>query len=130
MRRGELRCLIGPNGAGKSTFFKLLSGQLAPSEGDILFDGRSIRHAQQHAIAKAGHGYQNQVPTVLDGLTVDENLWLAAWAPAAPGRRSTGPSRSKARLGLEGVSRKLVGELAHGQRQWWKSAWSWREIRR
>ena len=44
LRRGELRCLIGPNGAGKSTF-KLLSGQMAPSEGDVLFDGRSIRRA-------------------------------------------------------------------------------------
>ena len=36
----ELRCLIGPNGAGKSTFFKMLTGQLAPSQGVVLFRGR------------------------------------------------------------------------------------------
>lgn len=118
LRRGELRCLIGPNGAGKSTFFKLLSGQLAPSEGDILFDGRSIRHAQQHAIAKRGMGIKNQVPTVLDGLTVDENLWLAAWSACGSGKALDRAEQIKTRLGLEGVSRKLVGELAHGQRQW------------
>jgi branched-chain amino acid transport system ATP-binding protein len=33
LREGEVRCLIGPNGAGKSTFFKMISGQLAPSSG-------------------------------------------------------------------------------------------------
>jgi len=75
---GELRCLIGPNGAGKSTFFKVLSGQLQPSEGEILLRGRSIVNAEQHTIAQQGMGIKNQVPTVLDGLTVDENLWLGA----------------------------------------------------
>ena len=36
LKEGELRCLIGPNGAGKSTFFKLLTGQIAPTSGKIL----------------------------------------------------------------------------------------------
>ena len=62
LRRGELRCLIGPNGAGKSTFFKLLSGQMAPSEGDVLFDGRSIRRAQPHAIAQRAWASRTRCP--------------------------------------------------------------------
>ena len=37
----ELRCLIGPNGAGKSTFFKMLTGQLRPTTGTILFRGKT-----------------------------------------------------------------------------------------
>lgn len=37
---GELRCIIGPNGAGKSTFFKMLSGQIRPSGGQIFFGAR------------------------------------------------------------------------------------------
>lgn len=118
LRRGELRCLIGPNGAGKSTFFKLLSGQHKPTEGDILFEGRSIRRAQQHTIARQGMGIKNQVPTVLDGLTVNENLWLAARGVCRPDEASTRAEQIKERLDLGSVSRKLVGELAHGQRQW------------
>jgi branched-chain amino acid transport system ATP-binding protein len=42
LERGELRCLIGPNGAGKSTFFKMLTGQIRPTAGQILFEGREI----------------------------------------------------------------------------------------
>ncbi|NYT25135.1 ABC transporter ATP-binding protein [Alcaligenaceae bacterium] len=118
LRQGELRCLIGPNGAGKSTFFKLLSGQLNPTEGDILFQGQSISGAQQHAIAKRGMGIKNQVPTVLDGLSVDENLWLAARSVLNAHEASERADRIKTRLGLRAASRKLVGELAHGQRQW------------
>ena len=40
LAEGELRCLIGPNGAGKSTFFKMLTGQLQPTQGAVLFRGQ------------------------------------------------------------------------------------------
>ena len=46
LAEGELRCLIGPNGAGKSTFFKMLTGQLQPSHGQVLFRGQDISRAQ------------------------------------------------------------------------------------
>ena len=118
LKRGELRCLIGPNGAGKSTFFKVLSGQLKPTSGDIRFEGQSICRAEQYAIAKRGMGIKNQVPTVLDGLSVDENLWLAARSVSTAAEARDKAEQIKARLGLKPVSRKLVGELAHGQRQW------------
>ena len=42
LAEGELRCLIGPNGAGKSTFFKMLTGQLQPTLGQVLFRGHAI----------------------------------------------------------------------------------------
>jgi len=115
---GELRCLIGPNGAGKSTFFKVLSGQIQPSVGDILFRGRSIVGAEQHTIAQQGMGIKNQVPTVLDGLTVDENLWLAARGALDAHAARTRAEELKTRLDLHAVAHQLVGELAHGQRQW------------
>lgn len=118
LRRGELRCLIGPNGAGKSTFFKLLTGQHQPTEGDIFFEGRSIRRAQQHAIAKQGMGIKNQVPTVLDGLSVHENLWLAARSVCGVEAANERADQIKTRLDLHPVASQLVGELAHGQRQW------------
>ena len=74
----ELRCLIGPNGAGKSTLFKLLTGQLQPTSGRILFHGEDIAGDHTHAIARRGIGIKTQVPNLFDGLTVREHLWLAA----------------------------------------------------
>ncbi len=75
---GELRCLIGPNGAGKSTFFKMLTGPLHPTQGVVLFRGRDISRAQAHEIARLGIGIKTQVPSVFDGLSVRENIWLSA----------------------------------------------------
>src|SRR5438552_8160949 len=75
---GELRCLIGPNGAGKSTFFKMVTGQIPPTSGRIVFAGTDITRAPAHEIGRLGIGIKNQVPDVFDGLTARENLWLAA----------------------------------------------------
>ena len=75
---GELRCLIGPNGAGKSTFFKLLTGQYRPTRGTVSICGKSSEGLQPHEIAQLGVGIKTQVPSVFDGLTVYENVWLAA----------------------------------------------------
>ncbi len=115
---GELRCLIGPNGAGKSTFFKLLTGQIRPSGGEILLDGRSIVGAEPHAIARRGVGIKNQVPVVMNGLAVRENLWLAARSRLRGKAVDAKVDEVATRLGLAGILGRLVGELAHGQRQW------------
>jgi branched-chain amino acid transport system ATP-binding protein len=118
LAEGELRCLIGPNGAGKSTFFKLLTGQYQPTRGDVTIRGRPIAGLQSHEIARLGVGIKTQVPNVFNGLTVRENVWLSA-------RRNAGRSTVDAavdavleRLRLGPVRHRIVGELAHGQRQW------------
>jgi branched-chain amino acid transport system ATP-binding protein len=64
LAEGELRCLIGPNGAGKSTFFKLLTGQIKPTGGAVLFRGVDITKLQAHEIARLGIGIKTQVPSV------------------------------------------------------------------
>ena len=118
LERGELRCLIGPNGAGKSTFFKLLTGQIRPSAGAILFEGADITHAAPHQIGRLGIGIKNQVQDVFNGLSVHENLWLAA---SSSRRRREAGERARelaARLGLERLLQTPVGTLGHGQRQW------------
>lgn len=116
--RGELRCLIGPNGAGKSTFFKLLTGQIPPTSGQILFDGQDITNLPTHQIARLGIGIKNQTPDVFDGLSAHENLWLAANVSheAAAARRQV--EQVVDQLKLASFVDRLVGELAHGQRQW------------
>ena len=115
---GELRCLIGPNGAGKSTFFKMLTGQLQPTHGVVLFHGRDISRAEAHEIARLGIGIKTQVPSVFDGLSVRENIWLSASRIHAGARAKAAVDEMLERLGLTGAAERLVGQLAHGQRQW------------
>lgn len=118
LREMELRCLIGPNGAGKSTFFKMLTGQLKPSAGRILLRGQDITGAEPHQIARLGVGIKTQVPNVFDGLSVRENVFVAASrrGSAQQARRIT--AETLERLRLTAIVGRLVGQLAHGQRQW------------
>jgi branched-chain amino acid transport system ATP-binding protein len=113
----ELRCVIGPNGAGKSTFFKCLTGQLRPTSGHILFRGAPVAGIGSHAIARLGVGIKTQVPNVFDGLTARDNVWTAA-TKVAPGRiaeRRT--DEAMERVGITAIAHRIVGQLAHGQRQ-------------
>ena len=118
LAEGELRCLIGPNGAGKSTFFKLLTGQLQPGAGQVLFRGRDISRAQAHEIARLGIGIKTQVPSVFDGLSVRENIWLAARRVHRARRAHAQVDAALERIGMTTAAERLVGRLAHGQRQW------------
>jgi branched-chain amino acid transport system ATP-binding protein len=115
---GELRCLIGPNGAGKSTFFKMLTGQLAPSHGRVLFRGQDISDAHAHEIARLGIGIKTQVPSVFDGLSVRENIWLAASRLHPRSKAAALVDEMLERIELTSAADRLVGQLAHGQRQW------------
>ena len=118
LAEGELRCLIGPNGAGKSTFFKMLTGQLEPTHGRLLFRGEDISHAHAHDIARLGIGIKTQVPSVFDGLSVRENIWLAANRIHSGRRTMAVVDEMLERIGLVGAAERIVGQLAHGQRQW------------
>ena len=118
LAEGELRCLIGPNGAGKSTFFKMLTGQLEPSHGQVLFRGQDISRAHAHQIARLGIGIKTQVPSVFDGLSVRENIWLAASRLATRERARRLVEEMLERMGLTDAADRMVGQLAHGQRQW------------
>jgi branched-chain amino acid transport system ATP-binding protein len=118
LRRGELRCLIGPNGAGKSTFFKMLTGQLRPTSGAILFEGSDIVGEPQHRIARLGIGIKNQVPSVWNGLSVYEHFWIAAHQRAGARCAAAVSDSLLAELSLEPIARRAVGGLSHGERQW------------
>ncbi len=117
LKPGELRCLIGPNGAGKSTFFKCLTGQLDPSEGEINFQGQPITGLNSHDIARRGIGIKTQVPNLFDGLTAHENVWLAARHHNGKAEANKIAADVMARVGISHLADAVVAKLAHGQRQ-------------
>jgi len=75
---GKLHAIIGPNGAGKTTLFNVISGTLKPTSGHIKFHGRDITNEPVHRISHLGLARTLQVKSVFSGLTVHENLWIAA----------------------------------------------------
>jgi branched-chain amino acid transport system ATP-binding protein/urea transport system ATP-binding protein len=119
LRERELRCLIGPNGAGKSTFFKCLTGQirLGHANGRVYIRGQDVSGWRAYQIVRLGVGIKTQVPSVMNGLSVEENLWLSARRVNARDATSEVVAGIVARMGLETIARRQVGELSHGQRQ-------------
>lgn len=77
VRRGTIHALIGPNGAGKSTVFNLLTKFLAPTQGQILYEGRDITGAKPADVARMGMVRSFQISAVFPDLTVLENVRVA-----------------------------------------------------
>jgi branched-chain amino acid transport system permease protein len=77
---GELRGIIGPNGAGKSTFFKMLTCEIPPTSGKIVFEGRDITGTSVTDVCQLGLTKSYQVNQLFTGLTVRENIVIAALA--------------------------------------------------
>jgi branched-chain amino acid transport system ATP-binding protein/branched-chain amino acid transport system permease protein len=80
VNHGELRGVIGPNGAGKSTFFKMLTCEIAPTSGTILFQGRDITGKSVTDVCQLGLTKSYQVNQLFTKLTVRENLTVAVLA--------------------------------------------------
>jgi branched-chain amino acid transport system permease protein len=77
---GELRGIIGPNGAGKTTFFKMLTCEVPPTSGRILFEGRDITGMTVTDVCQLGLTKSYQINQLFNRLTVRENLTIAALA--------------------------------------------------
>jgi branched-chain amino acid transport system ATP-binding protein len=76
----DIHVFIGPNGAGKSTLLNLLGGQILPSAGDIVFDGRPLGTTTPSWRARAGIGRSFQLTSIVPGFTCLENVVLAVQA--------------------------------------------------
>lgn len=79
LNAGESIGLIGPNGAGKTTLLSLLTGDLRPSSGKILMDGRDVTALPLYARVRAGIARAAQIPKTFSRLSVRENISLPAF---------------------------------------------------
>jgi branched-chain amino acid transport system ATP-binding protein len=78
LEAGRIRAVIGPNGAGKSTMFNLITGDVAPDAGRVIFAGADITTQAPHARSRLGIGRSYQIPQPFTHMTVFENLLVGA----------------------------------------------------
>lgn len=76
--RGEILGLLGPNGSGKSTFINVVTGHYKPTEGSVVLAGQSCAGWPAHLIRRQGLSRTYQIPRPFHGLTVLQNVTLAA----------------------------------------------------
>jgi branched-chain amino acid transport system ATP-binding protein len=78
LAEGEALGMLGPNGAGKTTLFGIITGTIAPNRGHVIFKGRDITRLSPPDRCRLGMARSFQVPQPFGGMTVFENLVVAA----------------------------------------------------
>jgi branched-chain amino acid transport system ATP-binding protein len=125
---GERRAILGPNGAGKTTLFNMISGDMPPSAGTIELFGRDVTRLPARGRAGLGLSRTYQTSRLFHGLTVEDNLYLAALGVESGhlrpvlSRKRDGSLRARAReiagtIGLADRLGMLVGSLSHGEQR-------------
>ncbi|MEY3461742.1 MAG: hypothetical protein RLZZ03_1395 [Pseudomonadota bacterium] len=126
-QRGKITAIIGPNGAGKSSLFNLISGAIAPSTGNVLFEGEDVTGASPDRMLRAGLARSFQITNLFFELPVRENLRLAAqfleqgqgWLRPVGSSSSAGARVHEliAQFDLQAQADALAGYLSHGEQR-------------
>jgi branched-chain amino acid transport system ATP-binding protein len=111
--RGETLGIIGPNGAGKTTLFNLISGDVGVDRGRVVFADQEITTLLPHARCRRGIGRSYQIPHPFTGMTVFENLLVAATFGGGLSETEAEPHCVEVleRTGLEAKANHLAGAL-------------------
>lgn len=116
LHKGEVLGLLGPNGAGKSTTMQIITGNLAPSAGEIHINGVDLLDKPRRA--KQQIGYLPEQPPVYRDLTVGEYLNYCARLRNVPAsQRKESVEHASERCGLKDVGKRLIGNLSKGYQQ-------------
>ena len=117
VRRGEIVAVFGPNGAGKSTLVKAIAGLVQKFSGRVTLEGEDITHRRAHEMVRGGLAYVPQTENVFAGMTVDENLLIAAALLPKAERRARIEAMHALFPDLARQQRLAAGRLSGGQRQ-------------
>ncbi len=128
LERGKLHALLGPNGAGKSTCINMLSGDLPPTEGTILYLGKDISRYSAAQRSQVGIGRSYQRTNIFPQFTVFENVRLAAqsrnqrawkiFADALSDKTAADKARAAIEeAGLSSRAERIAGTLSHGEQR-------------
>lgn len=116
LRKGEVLGLLGPNGAGKSTTMQMLTGNIAPTSGEIKINGVDLLDNPQQA--KASIGYLPEQPPVYRDMTALEYLsYCGALRDIPKSARHNAIQTALQRCSLGDVANKLIGNLSKGFQQ-------------
>lgn len=114
--KGEVLGFLGPNGAGKSTTMKMLSGNLAPSHGQITINGYDLLNQPKQA--KAHIGYLPEQLPLYKELTVKEFLYFCAKINLIPANSiNSAVNTAIERCGLGDMTKRLIANLSKGYQQ-------------
>jgi branched-chain amino acid transport system ATP-binding protein len=126
VRPGEVVTVIGPNGAGKTTLFSLITGQLVPDSGTVLFKGKKINGLAPHIICRRGISRSYQVVNIFNRLTVFENVQIAVLSRRKKTANLFTPAKGLAvvetyrileSVGLADKANHVSGSLSHGDQK-------------
>ena len=128
VHQGEFLSLVGSNGAGKTSLVNLISAQLQPDSGKILFEGKDITHATVAGRIKAGIARSFQIVNLFDGLSVFDNVALSIFSREGKAVKMAALAEHDAavrsetfevlgQFGLKDKSWILAGGLAQGERK-------------
>ncbi len=126
VERGEIVAVIGPNGAGKTTLFKLITGHLAPDNGNILFKDQRIEGLPPYEICKKGISLSFQIVNIFSRLSVFENVQAAVFSHQGKTWDFLRPAKNQAvretedilkNVGLLKKADRISDALSHGEQK-------------
>ena len=124
--KGELVAVIGPNGAGKTTLFNLITGQLKPDRGRVIFNEEDISKLPAYQICRRGIARSFQIANIFPRLTVFRNVQVSVLSQQRKSRKIFQPAEKLAveetnkileSVGLSDKAWNTAGSIAHGDQR-------------